>query len=154
MQALLTGQGATFNSSIHGERSALLFFKNKLYVNYGGHFGDCGNYHGTVAQIDPETATLDANWQTRAGGGGIWAQGGIAGDGTNLFVTTGNTFGASTLGGWRGDHSPASGPRAFQRHARLLRAVELEEPRQFRRGSGRHRGAADRHQDGRQSPGA
>ncbi len=95
MQALLTAQGATFDSSVHGERSALLFFRNKLYVNYGGHFGDCGNYHGTVAQIDPETATLDANWQTRAGGGGIWAQGGIAGDGTNLFVTTGNTFGAS-----------------------------------------------------------
>jgi hypothetical protein len=95
MQALLTGQGASFDSSIHGERSALLFFKNKLYVNYGGHFGDCGSYHGTVAQVDPETATLEANWQTRASGGGIWAQGGIAGDGTNLFITTGNTFGAS-----------------------------------------------------------
>jgi hypothetical protein len=96
MQALLTAQGATFDSSVHGERSALLFFKSKLYVNYGGHFGDCGQYFGTVAQIDPETATLEANWQTRAQGGGIWAQGGIAGDGTNLFVTTGNTFGAST----------------------------------------------------------
>jgi hypothetical protein len=96
MQALLTAQGASFDSSIHGERSALLFFKNKLYVNYGGHFGDCGSYHGTVAQIDPNTATLDANSQTRASGGGIWAQGGIAGDGTNLFATTGNTFGASS----------------------------------------------------------
>src|SRR5665213_731530 len=92
MQALLTGQGATFDSSVHGERSALLFFKNKLYVNYGGHFGDCGAYRGTVAQIDPGTATLDANWQTRPTGGGIWAQGGIAGDGTYLFITTGNTF--------------------------------------------------------------
>jgi outer membrane protein assembly factor BamB len=96
MQALLTGQGASFDSSVHGERSALLFFKNKLYVNYGGHFGDCGDYRGTVAQIDPNTPTLEANWQTRATGGGIWAQGGIAGDGTNLFVTTGNTFGASS----------------------------------------------------------
>ncbi len=95
MQALLTNQGATFDSSIHGERSALLLFKNKLYVNYGGHFGDCGSYYGTVAQIDPGTATLDANWQTRASGGGIWAQGGIAGDGTYLFITTGNTFGAN-----------------------------------------------------------
>lgn len=96
MQALLTGQGASFTSSIHGERSALLFFKNKLYVNYGGHFGDCGSYRGTVAQIDPNTPALEANWQTRATGGGIWAQGGIAGDGTNLFVTTGNTFGATS----------------------------------------------------------
>jgi outer membrane protein assembly factor BamB len=96
MQALLTAHGAIFDSSVHGERSALLFFKNKLYVNYGGHFGDCGNYHGTVAQIDPETPALEANWQTRASGGGIWAQGGIAGDGKYLFVTTGNTFGTST----------------------------------------------------------
>lgn len=96
MQALMTGKGATFDSSVHGERSALLFFKNKLYVNYGGHFGDCGAYRGTVAQIDPETASVDAVWQTRATGGGIWAQGGIAGDGANLFITTGNTFGTSS----------------------------------------------------------
>jgi hypothetical protein len=95
MEAALTGQGATFDSSVHGERSALLFFKNKLYVNYGGHFGDCGKYRGTVAQIAPDTTSLDAYWQTRANGGGIWAQGGLAGDGTYLFVTTGNTFGAS-----------------------------------------------------------
>src|SRR5262249_1737107 len=33
-------------------------------------------------------------WQTRAQGGGIWAQGGIAGDGQSLFITTGNTFNA------------------------------------------------------------
>jgi hypothetical protein len=95
MQALLTAQSASFDSKVHGERSALLFFKNKLYVNYGGHFGDCGAYRGTVAQIDPDKATLDANWQTRATGGGIWAQGGIAGDGKFLFVTTGNTFTSS-----------------------------------------------------------
>ena len=96
MQTLMTNKGADFGSSVHGERSALLFFKNKLYVNYGGHFGDCGTYFGTVAQIDPAAASLDAVWQTRASGGGIWAQGGIAGDGTNLFVTTGNTFGANS----------------------------------------------------------
>jgi outer membrane protein assembly factor BamB len=96
MQALLSGQGATFDSSVHGERSALLFFKSKLYVNYGGHFGDCGAYRGTVTQIDPGAATLDANWQTRDTGGGIWAQGGIAGDGTYLFITTGNTFSSSS----------------------------------------------------------
>lgn len=96
IQALLAGQGTSFNSSIQGERSALLFFKNKLYVNYGGHFGDCGSYHGTVVQIDPNTPKVDAAWQTRAAGGGIWAQGGIAGDGTYLFITTGNTFGANS----------------------------------------------------------
>lgn len=93
MQALMTAKGASFDSAVHGERSALLFFKNKLYVSYGGHFGDCGAYRGTVAQVDPEAASVDAVWQTRATGGGIWAQGGGAGDdGNNIFVTTGNTF--------------------------------------------------------------
>jgi outer membrane protein assembly factor BamB len=97
MQSQMTTKGASFDSSVHGERSALLFFKNKLYVNYGGHFGDCGDYRGTVAQIDTDTATVEAVWQTRATGGGIWAQGGAAGDdGNNIFVTTGNTFGAGT----------------------------------------------------------
>ena len=64
-------------------------------MSYGGNFGDCGSYRGTVVQIDPSKAAVEANWQTRANGGGIWAQGGLAGDGTYLFVTTGNTFGAS-----------------------------------------------------------
>ncbi len=95
IQQALTAQGASFDSSVQGERSGLLFFKNTLYVVYGGHFGDCGSYRGTVVQITPGTATVAANWQTGATGGGIWAQGGIAGDGTSLFVTTGNTFGTS-----------------------------------------------------------
>jgi hypothetical protein len=40
--------------------------------------------------------TLTASWSTRASGGGIWAQGGVAGDGKALYATTGNTFGANT----------------------------------------------------------
>lgn len=95
IESALKKQGASFTSPPQGERSALLFFKNRLYVNYGGNFGDCGSYRGTVVQIDPAKAAVEANWQTRANGGGIWAQGGLAGDGTYLFVTTGNTFGAS-----------------------------------------------------------
>jgi hypothetical protein len=97
VQQALGAQSVSFNSSIQGERSALLLFKNKLYVNYGGHFGDCGSYQGTVVQIPTDAApAISASWQTRANGGGIWAQGGIAGDGQSLFVTTGNTFGASS----------------------------------------------------------
>ena len=96
IEAALTKQGASFTSPTQGERSALLFFKNRLYVNYAGNFGDCGSYRGTVVQIDPAGAAVTANWQTRANGGGIWAQGGLAGDGTYLYVTTGNTFGANT----------------------------------------------------------
>lgn len=92
MQTLMTGKGASFVSNIHGSRGAMLFFKGKLYASYGGHFGDCGSYRGTVAQIDPAGRSVEAVWQTRATGGGIWAQGGVAGDGQFIFATTGNTF--------------------------------------------------------------
>jgi hypothetical protein len=95
VEAALGKQGASFSSAPQGERGALLLFANRLYATYGGNYGDCGSYRGTVIQIRTDTPTVEAHWQTRANGGGIWAQGGIAGDGTDLFVTTGNTFGAS-----------------------------------------------------------
>lgn len=89
-----------FDSTIQGERSALQFFKGKLYVNYGGRYGDCGQYHGTVIEVTPPmapsaTPSITGSWKTRSAGGGIWAQGGVATDGTGLFATTGNTFSPS-----------------------------------------------------------
>ncbi|MGD0141525.1 MAG: hypothetical protein ABSC92_00035 [Rhizomicrobium sp.] len=95
IQMALASAGVTFSSSTQGERSALLLSGNDLYVTYGGNYGDCGTYNGTVVQLQTQTPQLLASWQTRANGGGIWAQGGIAGDGNSLFVTTGNTMGAS-----------------------------------------------------------
>jgi PQQ-like domain len=94
VQEVLTKNGATFISATQGERSALQFFKGMVYVSFGGNFGDCGTYFGTVVQIDPAKAKIIAQWQTRANGGGIWAQGGTAADGSGLFITTGNTMGA------------------------------------------------------------
>ena len=41
-----------------------------------------------------------AAWATTAIGGGIWGHGGVASDGTNIFVVTGNTF--NTGGNWSG----------------------------------------------------
>lgn len=91
----LAALGVKFSSSTQGERSALLFFRGALYVDYGGRYGDCGTYHGTVIQVNPSTPAIIASWATRANGGGIWAQGGGAGDGDDLYVTTGNTFNAA-----------------------------------------------------------
>ncbi len=95
VEAALKSLGTSFSSATQGERSALLFFDGFLYVNYGGNYGDCGTYHGTVIQVQPSKATVLASWQTRANGGGIWAQGGMASDGQGIFVTTGNTFNAT-----------------------------------------------------------
>jgi outer membrane protein assembly factor BamB len=97
VQAELGKRNVTFLSAPQGSRSALQFTGGALYVSYGGRYGDCGNYHGTVVQFQTSPAKLVASWQTRAKGGGIWAQGGVASDGQTLFATTGNTFGAQ---GW------------------------------------------------------
>jgi hypothetical protein len=98
VDAAITKAGGSFTSKNQGERSALLMFKDNLYAVYGGRDGDCPPYRGTVIQVDPTAATLTAVWQTRAAAGGIWAQGGIASEGTSLYVTTGNTQNAQTYG--------------------------------------------------------
>jgi hypothetical protein len=98
VQASLKTLGVTFSPLTQGQRSAALFFEKNLYIVYGGKSGDCGTYAGTVVQVDPTTPALTASWETRANGGGIWSQGGLAGDGKSLFITTGNTKGASQWG--------------------------------------------------------
>ena len=63
-----------------------------VYVPYSGYFGDCGGYHGTVVGVHIDNPSMVAIWQTEATGGGIWGHSGVASDGTNMFVITGNTF--------------------------------------------------------------
>ena len=99
VQAALAANGISFDSTIQGERSAVLLDRGNLYVEYGGRYGDCGSYHGVVVQVQTATKALSASWSTRAKGGGIWAQGGAASDGTDLFVTTGNTFNSDSSWG-------------------------------------------------------
>jgi outer membrane protein assembly factor BamB len=90
---------ATFSSEIQGQRSALQFFKGKLYITYAGRSGDCGNYRGVVIEVTPSAApTISSDWETRALRGGIWSQGGVTSDTISLFVTTGNTSGATDWG--------------------------------------------------------
>ena len=59
---------------------------------YGGHCGDCGDYHGWVVGVPLDNPSAPFAWATRAHAGGVWAPGGIASDGTSLFVATGNTM--------------------------------------------------------------
>src|SRR5207249_42834 len=56
-------------------------------------------YHGWVVGIPVADPGAVRAWRTKARGGGVWAPGGVASDGTSLFVTTGNTFGAARWGG-------------------------------------------------------
>ena len=95
----LKQRGQTFNARDQNERGALTILDGRLYVPFGGHFGDCGDYHGWVMGITLRDPREIVAWKTPARGGGIWAPGGITTDGKSLYVATGNTFGAST---WMG----------------------------------------------------
>jgi hypothetical protein len=64
-----------------------------VYVPYGGHVGDCGDYHGRVVAIDAKDPTKVGGWATGGVGEAIWAPGGMASDGNGVFATTGNKMG-------------------------------------------------------------
>ena len=92
----LAARGQRFNARDQNQRGALAVFDGHVYVPYGGHYGDCGDYHGWVVGIGLRNPGDVVSWSTRGRGGGIWAPGGIASDGRSLFVATGNTIDVST----------------------------------------------------------
>jgi hypothetical protein len=91
--------GKLFDPRVQGQRGALALVGNTVYVPYGGLYGDCGTYHGWVVAVSTDDPAHAQFWSTSAVGGGVWMPGGIASDGTTLFVTTGNTFATSTWAG-------------------------------------------------------
>ena len=93
----LAGRGQHFNTRFQNQRGALAILGGRVYVPYGGHFGDCGDYHGWVLGISLRDPRDIVSWSTRGRGGGIWAPGGISSDGKSLFIATGNTLGVT---GW------------------------------------------------------
>jgi PQQ enzyme repeat len=88
-----------FTSNVQNERGGLAIVNGILYVPFSGHSGDCGTYRGWVVGISINNPSSIMAWATDAIGGGIWGHSGVASDGTNMFVITGNTFNAST---WMG----------------------------------------------------
>jgi PQQ enzyme repeat len=95
VEQVLAAEGQRFNSRDQNQRGALAILGGRIYIPYGGHYGDCGSYYGWVLGIglgDPRDVVV---WRTRARGGGIWAPGGIGSDGQWLFVSTGNTIGVN-----------------------------------------------------------
>ncbi|PYK19605.1 MAG: hypothetical protein DME55_04405 [Verrucomicrobia bacterium] len=88
-----------FTSNVQNERGALALVNGILYVPFSGHAGDCGTYHGWVVGIRINDPSDVMAWATDAIGGGIWGHGGVASDGTNMFVITGNTFNTNQVWG-------------------------------------------------------
>src|SRR5215831_1183927 len=92
--------GIPFVSLAQEQRGGLALVNGIVYSSYSGYVGDCGNYHGWIVGVDINNPTNVHGWATTAIGGGIWGHGGVASDGTNMFVITGNTF--NTGGNWMG----------------------------------------------------
>jgi len=91
----LAAHGQHFNTRFQNQRDALAVLDGRVYVPYGGHYGDCGDYHGWVLGISLRDPRDIVSWSTRGRGGGIWAPGGVSSDGRALFVATGNTIDAT-----------------------------------------------------------
>jgi hypothetical protein len=90
-----TSGATTFVPEPQNQRSALSLVNGVLYVAFGGHNGDCGNYHGWVMGIDTKDPTKTGGWATLGRGEGIWAAGGMASDGNGVFAVTGNSTAAA-----------------------------------------------------------
>ncbi len=100
LNATVSYNGIPFVSLAQENRGALALVNGIVYNSYSGYLGDCGNYHGWVVGVDISNPASVHGWATTAMGGGIWGHSGVAGDGTNTFVITGNTF--NTGGNWMG----------------------------------------------------
>jgi len=99
LNATANYNGTAFTSLVQNERGGLAIVNGILYVSFSGLAGDCGTYHGWVVGIRINNPSNVMAWATDAIGGGIWGHGGVASDGTNMFVVTGNTFNTNQVWG-------------------------------------------------------
>jgi outer membrane protein assembly factor BamB len=81
------------NRSVHQQRGALLAGHGRVYVPYGGLFGDCGPYRGYVVSVGVGGGDRIA-YRNPATQAGIWAPAGISAQSGSLLVATGNGGGS------------------------------------------------------------
>jgi len=84
------------DSLAHQQRSALTVLGNRVYVPYGGLFGDCGEYFGSVVSVTTTGKAPLAYHVPTTREAGIWAPAGAVVDRGRLLVAVGN--GESTSG--------------------------------------------------------
>jgi hypothetical protein len=101
VEASASYNGINFTAEIQQQRPALGIVGNILYVGFGSMRDGCA-FHGWLVGVPIDNPASVTAWAaaTNAGtfGGAIWGVGGIASDGMNPFVTTGNT--RNTNGVW------------------------------------------------------
>jgi hypothetical protein len=102
VEATASYNGINFVAEVQQQRPALGIVGNILYVAYGSMM-DCNIFHGWLVGVPIDNPASVTAWAAGDGGiwgGAIWGVGGVASDGANPFVTTGNT--ANTGGTWSG----------------------------------------------------
>jgi outer membrane protein assembly factor BamB len=75
------------------QRGALLVTNGRVYITYGGLFGDCGDYHGHVVSFPTSGTGATQLWRVPTPReGGIWAPPGpaLSSDGRHVYVAVGN----------------------------------------------------------------
>ncbi|HKP57779.1 MAG TPA: hypothetical protein VJV78_13700 [Polyangiales bacterium] len=90
VDGLVSTSGTKFVSANQNQRGALLLLGDMLYVPYGGHSLDAGEYHGWVVGVPLANPAKPIAFSTAAYAAGVWASGGLASDGTSIFAATGN----------------------------------------------------------------
>jgi hypothetical protein len=83
---------ANSNDGDQNQHGASFILNNTLYVPFGGHYGDGGNYRGVIFAVDITNPANTGSWTTASSRSGIWGAGGLASDGvSSIFTPTGNT---------------------------------------------------------------
>jgi PQQ-like domain len=90
----------------HQQRAALGLASGRVYVAFGGLFGDCGQYHGWVVSVKESGLGLVAYQVPTQREGGIWGESGPAIDSTgNVYVSVGNGSQVNPQGTYDGSDS-------------------------------------------------
>lgn len=94
VEATANYNGVSFTAEVQQQRPALGIVGGILYVGYGSMRDQC-QWHGWLVGVPIDNPASVTAWAaataTGTKGGAIWGVGGIASDGKNPFVTTGNT---------------------------------------------------------------
>jgi hypothetical protein len=85
---------------VHNQRAALVLSNGKVFIPYGGRFGDCGDYHGRVVSVSVSPTGLgsvSSYTLPTQGQGGFWAPPGAAiGSDGSLYLASGNSSSTGT----------------------------------------------------------
>jgi outer membrane protein assembly factor BamB len=90
---------------VENQRGALALSKGRVLVPFGGHAGDCGNYHGYLVSVRTSDGQGYASYRAGADReAGMWQPSGTAVDSAGYaYNVTGN--GSRTSGSWDGGNA-------------------------------------------------